>query len=770
MTDDNIYNRTDEDAVVLFDESDMIEISPQTVTDENPSERYINVELDDSEEALRQRLIEKRYCKEKPEDPNLFNKNEMQNLVCEVPVHSKSSTNKRQRIVWEKNDEDNTTKKMLIKTLNSNSSSSRSVQVIQEEKSARTLQIQTNQKIEKREKSSSSTTRTSDTSDLRKTAITSNHKQKERQTADKIEISSKSSKNGNIDPLHKHKERPSSSSNDHLRHHDRQQREKKQISGLNRVASDKFLSKRDEQNLKTAKKPKNSEQKKTPKLEQSEEICSVEKIHIDSVKSSETIEITDVMNEHEDFSKIKVRSAPSSPGKSKKYSKFESSSESGEDYEIEEDGNKEGEPKDRSIPNNENKMDDYEFNENDFMNNVDEPVDILDDLENRNFEELTEDEKAVLSPERLKQLEEAYQRRLRAQLPVYYPGIFGCRSVVEYECLNKISEGTYGVVYRAQEKKTDEIVALKRLKMEKEHQGFPITSLREINMLLKCGTHPNVLNVREVVVTSNAEKIFLVMEYVEHDLKSLIELMKSRQKKWTIPQVKTLLQQLLSGIEHMHDQYVIHRDLKTSNLLLSHRGILKICDFGLAREFGDPLKPYTPIVVTLWYRSPELLLGCKLYSTPVDMWSIGCIFGELLKMATLFAGRTEIDQMQKIFKELGTPNEQIWPGCSSLPGMRNLNFPETPFSQLRRSFCSELPDDDGFNLLNRLLALDPSKRFSANEALENNWFKNDPKPAPPSSFPTWPAKSEHNKKPPNEPSAPRKPIAGFTLKFDAPKF
>uniref|UniRef100_A0A915N3J1 cyclin-dependent kinase n=1 Tax=Meloidogyne javanica TaxID=6303 RepID=A0A915N3J1_MELJA len=690
MTDDSIYNQTDEDALVLFDESDMIEISPQTVTDENPSERYINVELEDSEEALRQRLIEKRYCKEKPEDSNLFNKNEMQNLVCEVPVHSKSSTNKRQRIVWEKNDEDNTTKKMLIKTSNSNSSSSRSVQ--------------------KREKSLSSATRTSDASDLRKTAITSNHKQKERQTVDKIEISSKSSKNGNIDPLHKNKERPSSSSNDHSRHHERQQREKKQISGLNRVASDKFLSKRDEQNLKATRKPKNSEQKKTTKLEQNEEICSVEKIHIDSVKSPERMEIMEEMNEHEDFSKIKVRSAPSSPGKSKKYSKFESSSESGEDYEIEEDGNNEGEPKGFSF--------------------------------------------IKLSPERLKQLEEAYQRRLRAQLPVYYPGIFGCRSVVEYECLNKISEGTYGVVYRAQEKKTDEIVALKRLKMEKEHQGFPITSLREINMLLKCGTHPNVLNVREVVVTSNAEKIFLVMEYVEHDLKSLMELMKSRQKKWTIPQVKTLLQQLLSGIEHMHDQYVIHRDLKTSNLLLSHRGILKICDFGLAREFGDPLKPYTPI----------------LYSTPVDMWSIGCIFGELLKMGTLFAGRTEIDQMQKIFKELGTPNEQIWPGCSSLPGMRNLNFPETPFSQLRRNFCSELPDDDGFNLLNRLLALDPSKRFSANEALENNWFKNDPKPAPPSSFPTWPAKSEHNKKPPNEPSAPRKPIAGFTLKFDAPKF
>ncbi|KAL7073489.1 hypothetical protein ACQ4LE_007239 [Meloidogyne hapla] len=767
MTDNSIYTQSDEDAVVLLDESDLIEISPQTATDENPSEKYINEDFEDSEEALRQRLIEKRYSKEKPEETNLFNKNEMQNLVCEVPVHSKSSSKKRERIVWEKDDGDDKTKKIVIRTSNSDRSSSRSVQVIQEEK---TVRSQTSQKIEKREKPSSSTARISGTSDLRKTAITSNHKQKEKPKVEKVQLSSKSSRNGNVEALNKHKERPSSSSsNDHSRHHEHQHHQKKQISGLNRVASDKVLSKRDEEDFMSKKKSKNSgEQKETPIPEQNEEICAVEGIHINIVKSPEKMEITEEMEEKEDFSRIKVRSAPSSPGKSKKYSKFESSSESEEDYEMEDDENKEGETADRSVPVNEDKMDD--FDENDYIKNEDEPVDILDDLENKNFEELTADEKAVLSPERLKQLEEAYQRRLKAKLPVYYPGISGCRSVVEYECLNKISEGTYGVVYRAQEKKTDEIVALKRLKMEKEHQGFPITSLREINMLLKCGTHPNVLNVREVVVTSNAEKIFLVMEYVEHDLKSLMELMKSRNKKWTIPQVKTLLQQLLSGIEHMHDQYVIHRDLKTSNLLLSHRGILKICDFGLAREFGDPLKAYTPIVVTLWYRSPELLLGCKLYSTPVDMWSIGCIFGELLKMETLFAGRNEFEQMQKIFKELGTPNEQIWPGCSSLSGMKNLNLPETPFSQLRRKFCSELPDDDGFNLLNKLLALDPSKRFSANEALENNWFKNDPKPAPPSSFPTWPAKSEHNKKPPNEPSAPRKLVAGFTLKFDAPKF
>uniref|UniRef100_A0A914H864 cyclin-dependent kinase n=1 Tax=Globodera rostochiensis TaxID=31243 RepID=A0A914H864_GLORO len=216
-----------------------------------------------------------------------------------------------------------------------------------------------------------------------------------------------------------------------------------------------------------------------------------------------------------------------------------------------------------------------------------------------------------LAPEALKEQDDMDQQRLVSLLPVYYPGIFGCRNVSEYECLNKISEGTFGVVYRAQNKRTDEIVALKRLKMEKEYQGFPITALREINMLLKCGTHANVLNVREVVVGSSMDKIYLVMDYVEHDVKTLMELMKSRGKKWTISQVKTLVRQLLAGVLYIHEAYVIHRDLKTSNLLLSHQGILKIGDFGLAREFGDPIKPYTPVVVTLWYRSPELLLGTK---------------------------------------------------------------------------------------------------------------------------------------------------------------
>ncbi|XP_058731829.1 cyclin-dependent kinase G-2 isoform X2 [Vicia villosa] len=245
----------------------------------------------------------------------------------------------------------------------------------------------------------------------------------------------------------------------------------------------------------------------------------------------------------------------------------------------------------------------------------------------------------------------------------------GCRSVDEFERLNKIDEGTYGVVYRAKDKKTGEVVALKKVKMEKEKEGFPLTSLREINVLLSFH-HPYIVDVKEVVVGSSLDSIFMVMEYMEHDLKGLMESMK---QPFSQSEVKCLMIQLLEGVKYLHDNWVLHRDLKTSNLLLNNRGELKICDFGLARQYGSPLKPYTHLVVTLWYRAPELLLGARQYSTAIDMWSLGCIMAELLSKEPLFNGKTEFDQLDKIFRILGTPNETIWPGFSKLPGVK-VNF------------------------------------------------------------------------------------------------
>ncbi|KAL2103901.1 hypothetical protein ACEWY4_000769 [Coilia grayii] len=343
---------------------------------------------------------------------------------------------------------------------------------------------------------------------------------------------------------------------------------------------------------------------------------------------------------------------------------------------------------------------------------------------------------------------------LKQELPKYLPALQGCRSVEEFQCLNRIEEGTYGVVYRAKDKKTDEIVALKRLKMEKEKEGFPITSLREINTILKA-QHPNIVTVREIVVGSNMDKIYIVMNYVEHDLKSLMETMK---QPFLPGEVKTLMIQLLRGVRHLHDNWILHRDLKTSNLLLSHKGILKIGDFGLAREYGSPLKPYTPVVVTLWYRSPELLLGAKEYSTAVDMWSVGCIFGELLTQKPLFPGKSEIDQINKIFKDLGSPSEKIWPGYGELPAVKKMTFTEYPYNNLRKRFGALL-SDQGFDLMNKFLTYCPSKRIMAEEALKHEYFRETPLPIEPSMFPTWPAKSEQQRV--KRGTSPRPPEGGL---------
>ncbi|KAL7147377.1 hypothetical protein ABFS83_06G103700 [Erythranthe nasuta] len=241
----------------------------------------------------------------------------------------------------------------------------------------------------------------------------------------------------------------------------------------------------------------------------------------------------------------------------------------------------------------------------------------------------------------------------------------GCRSVYEFKSLGKIDEGTYGIVHKAKDNKTGETVALKKVKMDAEKEGFPLTSLREINILLSLH-HPSIVDFKEVVVGSKIDNVYMVMEYMEHDLKAFMEMM---IRPYSQSEVKCLMLQLLEGIKYLHDNWVLHRDLKTLNLLLNNRGELKICDFGLSRQYGRPLKPYTPLVVTLWYRSPELLLEAKEYSTAIDMWSLGCIMAELLTKKPLFNGDSEIDQLGKNYKILGTPNETIWPGLSKLPGV-----------------------------------------------------------------------------------------------------
>lgn len=223
-----------------------------------------------------------------------------------------------------------------------------------------------------------------------------------------------------------------------------------------------------------------------------------------------------------------------------------------------------------------------------------------------------------------------------------------CRSVERFDRLNHIEEGSYGYVSRAKDETTGEIVAIKKLKLDPARDGgFPVTALREIQTL-NAAKHRHVVELREVVAGEGSAKgdVYLVMEFLEHDLKSLQEEM---EEPFLPSEVKTLLLQLGSAVEYLHDNWILHRDLKTSNILMNNRGEIKVADFGMARFCGDPPPSnLTQLVVTLWYRAPELLLGATTYDSAIDMWSIGCIFAELLTKHPLLQGKNEVDQLSKV--------------------------------------------------------------------------------------------------------------------------
>ncbi|KAG5756084.1 hypothetical protein H9Q69_002154 [Fusarium xylarioides] len=331
-----------------------------------------------------------------------------------------------------------------------------------------------------------------------------------------------------------------------------------------------------------------------------------------------------------------------------------------------------------------------------------------------------------------------------------------CRSVENYEKLNDIEEGTYGWVARATNKATGKVVALKRLKLEpQDRNGLPVTGLREIQILKDC-QHRNIVTMEEVVVGNDISRpdnsLFLVLEFVEHDLKSILDDM---PEPFLSSEVKRLLLQLTSGIAYLHDNWILHRDLKTSNLLLNNRGQLKIADFGMARYVGDPPPKLTQLVVTLWYRAPELLLGAKTYDAAVDMWSVGCIFGELITREPLLQGKNEVDQVSRTFELCGVPTEETWSGFRRLPNARSLRLPKTQVatgSVIRARFPGLTTA--GANLLGDLLSLDPERRPSASEMLQHEYFRQDPKPKPESMFPTFPSKANQERRRRAEPHAP----------------
>lgn len=334
-----------------------------------------------------------------------------------------------------------------------------------------------------------------------------------------------------------------------------------------------------------------------------------------------------------------------------------------------------------------------------------------------------------------------------------------CRSVEVFEKLNRLGEGTYGTVYRARDTESQGIVALKKVRIHSEKDGFPRSSLREIRLLKKF-RHPNIVELLEVVCGRQPGSVFLVFEYCEHDVGALLDLM---ERPFSQAEVKCLVLQTLRAIDHLHINFVIHRDLKLSNLLLTNRGVLKLADFGLAREFVDPPAPMTTNVVTLWYRAPELLLGAKVYTAAVDNWSAGCIFGELLLHKPLIPGKSEENQLHLMCVLLGTPSIRIWPELQSLPLYGRYVLPSCDYNDLNVKFPSA--PDSCLDLLNKLLTFNPRRRFTSGAALLHRHFTDEPLPQEPSQMPTW---REHR----NETANPRSvgvPVGKHAAKAAAAK-
>jgi len=287
-----------------------------------------------------------------------------------------------------------------------------------------------------------------------------------------------------------------------------------------------------------------------------------------------------------------------------------------------------------------------------------------------------------------------------------------------YEKLEKLGEGSYGVVYKARGKDSGELVAIKKIKCDCAEEGISASTLREISML-------NQLRHECVVLLKHAgfhhNHMLLIFEYIEQDL---AQYLRAITKYIPAKQVKRLMFQLVSGIEHCHKHRVLHRDLKPANLLIGPNDVLKIADFGLGITHGIPVQHLSDPneVVTLYYRAPELLLGTKKYTGAIDMWSVGCIFAEVHTANLLFDGDMEWEQLKEIFETLGTPTEEKWPGVTNLP-FYHPAFPrwkKKAFSQIIEKKCGG--NELCWDFLDKCLTYYPLQRLTAAEALEHPFF------------------------------------------------
>ncbi|KAF8468166.1 kinase-like domain-containing protein [Kalaharituber pfeilii] len=283
-----------------------------------------------------------------------------------------------------------------------------------------------------------------------------------------------------------------------------------------------------------------------------------------------------------------------------------------------------------------------------------------------------------------------------------------------------VGEGTYGKVYKARNKKTNELVALKRIRMESERDGFPITAVREMK-LLQSLKHVNIVSLLETMVERCPSKthsdFYMVFEYMDHDLTGILNHPTFQLEPGHI---KHLARQFFHGLEYLH-----HRGT----------GLLKLADFGLARFYQKRKKglDYTNRIITLWYRPPEILLGDTAYGPAVDIWSAGCVFAELFTRVAVFPGTTEINQLDVIYDILGTPTREDWPMLTQMPWYELLKPPTRKEPKFDDKYKDQLPPA-ALDLVKSIFSFDPEKRPTATEVLNHPYFVSEEPEAKPCSL------------------------------------